>query len=149
MFTPMLYTSRSNVPSFNEAEINGELAFQEFMNMSLEQALAIATTPQSDIDNTTAIQMIGAMHRLGDDIFKLMESDGVAYKARRQLYYDLRDTLEARYPDMPAHLTDPWTFEIYSEMYKDRYGSRPSSYITGPEARAWCNDPQREIEAAE
>lgn len=50
-----------------------------------------------------------------------------------------RENVDAGNPKQHANFTDPWSFETYSELYKDDTGSRPRHFITGPAVRAWLH----------
>ena len=83
-------------------------------------------------------QVAGALHILmGNNIFELMENDKVAWFARLGACNRITQALEATFPQAPCSITDPSTYETYSELFKDDCGCRPSGHITGAEAREW------------
>ena len=89
--------------------------------------------------------LCAAMLSLGEDVFQFMDADNhedrMEYFGRVGAYHRLQKAVEETYPEELGHLTDPWTAETFSEIYKDRNGFRPSNY-TAKEMREWLNGPE-------
>jgi hypothetical protein len=81
---------------------------------------------------------VAAMLTMGDGIFELMgNAQHEAYFARMGAYNRIREALEAIWPDLHCGVSDPWSYDAYSDLYKDEYGCRPRGQVTGAEVRSW------------
>lgn len=116
-----------------------------YMVMDVNEAFQIAGSIQCE-DNVWAsnylpAQICAAQLKLGEDIFEFMEAeDHVAVFARQGAYNRCRMFTEKRFPAIHASISDPWSFQTYSDLYKDRNGFRPRGRITGAEVREWLEN---------
>lgn len=119
------------------------------LEMTLDEAFEIAGSIQC-VDNIwetcyLPAQVVAAMLRFGRGIFEEMMFDNHREVfARRGAYDRCRRFIEARFPHIHANVSDPWGYETYSDLYKDRMCSRPRGHITGPEMRKWLKEVRSE-----
>lgn len=108
--------------------------------MELTQALRIAQNPRHRADE----ELREAQTVLGDEIW---DRSPLEQTTRRAAYHIIRGELETRYAEGECHANDPWSWDTFSDVYKDDNGWRPKagSGWDGPTVRAYLN--QRQIKS--
>jgi hypothetical protein len=102
--------------------------------MELKMAMKIAG--QAPVHTVAVLQQ--AQGVLGDKVFEADNS--LDRSAIRAAYHMIRRVLEDRMPDANCAETDPWSWETFSDLWKDDNGCRPHGLNwTGRNVRDWIS----------
>lgn len=81
-------------------------------------------------------------------LIPLLYNEATAVEALHAYDRMVEELEELLGPDAHANQVDPDLFSLFSDLWKDEYGSRPRHHITRIQARRWINNRSIEQVAA-